>query len=365
MTALRAEEHFESLREPVWARFRGRNPSTSRETFEDLWQTFWARELERAAAGRASEAAAPVAFVTEALQRLAIDDLRARARGVSRDQKQEIAVGDLDEHAEQSSGDDTAADGRYVAVVHAVLDLVRGQLSDREMRVFSASFLYGLSTPAAAAALGLSEARVKKDRGRILAKVGASVWPLLAEELGCEAGRAADLGAGFEVMSDHVEDCEACSGLRHGALAVLGPLAMVTPSGWFDVCAARFYGAVHRVSTLPPTGRGVAVAGLAAAAVAGGSATVAPPAPESRAARPAAGATPEPRPVATAAPSRTPAARSPRRTKRSTKPKPAAAPVATAQPPLRAPPPVATAPSAPAAQPAATAAPGEFGFERD
>jgi len=139
VTSLQAEEHFETLREPVWARFRARNPRITRDAFEDLWQDFWTREVERALAGRPSQAAAPVAFLAEALQRIVIDDLRARARGVARSEKSGLQFTDLEDQTHLGARDDTAADGRYVAVVHRVLDLVRGRLTDRELKVYGPS----------------------------------------------------------------------------------------------------------------------------------------------------------------------------------------------------------------------------------
>jgi RNA polymerase sigma factor (sigma-70 family) len=361
VTELRADEHFDALREPVWARFRGRHQS--RELFEDCWSEFWLRESERAAAGRPSHADSPVAFITEALHRIAIDQARARGRGLSRDSKHLLEVHDLDDQHHLGAPDD--AD--FNMLVHRVLDLVEASLTERERRVFVACFLYLLSTPQAAVELGLSEPRVKKDRLRILEKVGVAVWPVLAGELGCSATRTADPAAGFELMAAHVEECERCAGLRRGALAVVGPIELLALPGLLDQLSARFAGAAQRVGELatsvPPAGRTAAVAGLAAAALAGGAVTSAKPEPHD--ARPAPVVVAAPTPVSTATarplPTATPTPVQRRVHQRPRKhPRPRA--VTASAPALRAPPP-------PVVQPAATPRPqtgtGEFGFEHD
>jgi DNA-directed RNA polymerase specialized sigma24 family protein len=163
---LRAEEHFEALRESVWARFRARHGSASRDRFEEAYADFWLKELERESAGRPSSVAAPVAFVSEAVNRVVIDTVRARARGLARDEKHLLEMHDIDEQASVASDADTADRGEFEALVHRVLDLVRAQLTPRELAVFVSSFLYLRSTPQTAAALGLSEPRVKKDASR-------------------------------------------------------------------------------------------------------------------------------------------------------------------------------------------------------
>ena len=103
------------------------------------------------------------------------------------------------------------------------------------------------------------------------------MWPVLAGELGCSATASGDVGAGFEQMATHVEECERCAGLRSGALAVIGPVELLALSqhGLLDGITARLYDTAQRVGDLvtavPPAGRTAAVAGLAAAALAGGS----------------------------------------------------------------------------------------------
>src|SRR4051794_7230100 len=139
---LRAEEHFEALREAVWARFRARHGLFSRDRFEDAYAEWWTRELERAADGRASRATAPAAFVAEAVHRVLIDEARARARGLGRDEKASLELVDLDDQRDVAHADDTAAAAHYEAVAHRILALVRDRLTPREVRVFVWSFLY-------------------------------------------------------------------------------------------------------------------------------------------------------------------------------------------------------------------------------
>src|SRR3954447_9692143 len=169
-TVLRADEHFDALREPVWARFRARHGLHSHDRFEDAYSEWWTRELERAAAGRPSRAGAPAAFVAEAVPRVLIDDPPARARGLARDQKAALDVVDLEDQHDVAGAGDTAATAHYEAVVHRILHLVRDRLTPRELRVFVFSFLYLRTTGQTAAALGLSEPRVKKDRAKVTAK---------------------------------------------------------------------------------------------------------------------------------------------------------------------------------------------------
>jgi RNA polymerase sigma factor (sigma-70 family) len=358
VTVLRADEHFEALRGPVWARVRGR---VSPEDFDDAWSEAWARVLAR---GGAVDVEAPVAYMAEAVQRVLIDEHRARARGLARGEKASLEVGDLDDHVDLGALDDTAAEARYAAVVHRVLDIVRDRLSDRELRVFVATFLYLQSTPETAAALGLSEPRVKKDRVKIAAKCGEAVWPLLSAELGCSAARKPDLGAGFEVMADHVEECSHCADLRRNAFAILGPVELLAlPHGPLDALTARLFEAANRlgdfVSGVPPAGRTAAVAGVAAALLAGG-ATVALPVGE-RHDPPRFVVRAPPTPAPTASPAVTATAPLARVVRRRPKVKKRAAHVAAAKPPLRAPP---SPPVRPVAPPASQPATGEFGFER-
>ena len=381
---LSAEQHFEALRGPVWARFRARHAVFTRDRFEDAYQEFWARELQRAADGRPSRAAAPVAFVTEAVHRVLIDEGRARARGLARDEKSGLGVGALDDHLDLAAGADVAADARYEATVHKVLALVREQLTDRELQVFVACFLYLQSTEAAAAALGLSPPRVKKDRKRIAEKCGAAVWPVLLGELDCCGAARTDksFGGAIEAMADHVEDCPQCAGLRRGALAVIGPVELLALApgdggGVLDLVAARVLEALHRTTevlvAVPPAGRGAAVAGVAAVALAGGAAGTGAVGTPDREPRPAAKllrsvpVRPAPTPAATPAATPQTIVRSrpvpqrkpppPRR-----RPRPAATAVAVATAAATAPP---RAPPAAAAPAPASSPTGEFGFERD
>jgi DNA-directed RNA polymerase specialized sigma24 family protein len=365
VTVLDADEHFDALRGPVRARFRG--PA---ELFEDAYAEFWCREAERSAAGRASDAAAPVAFIAEAIQRILIDQARSRGRGLARDAKHTLQTCDLDDQHHLRAAADTVEDAEFSALVHRILDLVEGCLSAREMRVFQACFLYLLSTPRAAAVLGLSEPRVKKDRLRILEKVGSTVWPVLAGDLGCSASRNADPSAGFELMATHVEECERCSGLRAGALAVVGPLELLALAqpGILDHVVARCFGTAQRVgdfvTAVPPAGRGAAAAGLAAAVLAGGAAASLEPRPVPEPVRAAA---PVPKTVA-ARP--VPVVRSVRAV-RTVVPRKRVRKVVRARPqprataaaiPLRAPP-AAVVTAAPTPPPKPDT--GEFGFEQD
>jgi RNA polymerase sigma factor (sigma-70 family) len=340
---LSAERHFETLREAVWVRFCARHRATDRDRFDDLYAEWWAREVERAARGRPSRATAPAAFIAEAVHRVLIDDARARARGLAREAKGSLEVVDIDGQLGAAAADDTEASATYEALVHRVLTLVRGRLSERETRVFVWSFLYLQPSEETAKALGLSLPRVKKDRKRIAAKVGEQVWAVLAGELDlCAAYDEKSLPAIFEILTVHVEDCPVCSaalgGVRRGALAVVGPELIAVEASThaladvFDSLLSRLSGLVHRgaetLTTLPPNGRTAAAVAVAASAVAGGAATVVPridhkPDPKPREARkqagpaaPAARAVVKPAPPSATSPppaANTPAPRAPAR----------------------------------------------------
>src|SRR4051812_9854053 len=288
---LRADEHFEGLREPVWSRFRARHGLFGRDRFEDAYAEWWTRELERAADGRPSRAAAPAAFVAEAVHRVLIDEARARARGLGRDEKATLELVDLDDQRDVAHDDDTAAAAHYEAVAHRILALVRDRLTPRERQVFVWSYLYLQTSERTAAALGLSEPRVKKDRKKVATKVGAEVWSVLSGELSlCAAYGDKQLAAVFEVLTDHAEDCRECAralgGMRRGAVAAVAPIELLAlggaePLDALDALLAKLTAPLHRVAetavSTPPGGRAAAVAALAAAAVGGGVA-VEPPA---------------------------------------------------------------------------------------
>jgi DNA-directed RNA polymerase specialized sigma24 family protein len=283
---LSAEEHFESLREAVWVRFVSRHHGVDRERFEDLYSEWWTRECERCAQGSPSRATAPAAFIAESVHRVLIDDLRARGRGLGRDAKGELEVVDIDDQLALAGPDDTAAGAGYEALVHRVLALVHGRLTERELRVFVFSFLYMQGVEVTAQALGLSPPRVKKDRRRIVAKVGSEAWAVMTGELDlCAVYEEKSLPAAFELMSVHVEDCPTCraalGGVRSSALAIVGPELLVVQEPATHVLshlAAKFHGVLHRgseaLTVLPPTGRTAAAVAVAATAVAGGAATV-------------------------------------------------------------------------------------------
>lgn len=290
-----AEEHFESLREAVWVRFCARHRGRDRDHFEDLYAEWWTREVERAAKGSPSRAAAPAAFVAEAVHRVFIDDTRARARGLARDDKGALEVVDLDAQLDAAAGSDTAGQAGYEALAHRVLTLVRGRLSERELRVFVWSYLYLQPTEKTADALGLSLPRVKKDRKRVAGKIGEEVWQVLNGELDlCAAYEEKSLAAIFEILTVHVEDCPTCAtalgGMRKGALAVVGPEALVLGtategathvlSDLAHSVAVRVHGMLHRgaeaMTAVPPSGRTAAAVAVAATVVAGGAAQVAP-----------------------------------------------------------------------------------------
>ena len=284
---LRAEEHFEGLRDAVWSRFTARHGLYPRDRFEDAYSEWWTREVERAADGRSSRAAAPVAYVCEAVHRVLIDEARARARGLARDEKAALEMVDLDDQVDVAHHDDTLSAAHYEALVHRVLHLVRERLTDRELRVFVWSFLYLQTSERTAAALGLSEPRVKKDRKKVATKVGAEVWSVLSGELSlCAAYDDKRLQAVFELLTDHVEDCPDCSvvlgGVRRGAVAAVAPVELLllgdAPFGWFDALVAKVTGAAHRVGeatvSMPPAGRATAAVAAVAVTVGGGAAVV-------------------------------------------------------------------------------------------
>src|SRR3954463_9043264 len=105
---LNAEAHFATLREAVWSRFKARHGLYPEARFDDAYAEWWTRELERAATGRPSRATAPAAFVAEAVHRVLIDEARARARGLARDEKSTLEVVDLDDQHDVADTDDTA-----------------------------------------------------------------------------------------------------------------------------------------------------------------------------------------------------------------------------------------------------------------
>ena len=391
--ALNAERDFERLREAVWVRFCARRRGVDRDRFEDAYSEWWAREVERAAEGAPSRAAAPAAFVAEAVHRVLLDDARARARGIGREDKASLAVVDIDEQYDLVAEDDVVARAGYEALAHRVLTLVQGHLTERERRVFVWSFLYLQPIEATADALGLSPPRVKKDRRKIAGKVGAEVWQVIGGELDlCAVYEEKSLPAIFEILTVHVEDCPTCAaslgGMRQGALAIIGPELLVVggvtegTSHVFSDLYARIYGLLHRgteaFAALPPQGRTAAAVAVAATAVAGGAATVVPDARDQpRQPRVAQAASPSPVPtVATAVPtvSSRPAPAATSRPKARAATSRRARPAGTAAPAAPAPiqeelgfeqqaPVASTARTAPSA-PEAPAPTEEFGFEQ-
>ena len=402
LVTLSVEEHFDTLREPVWARFRARHGLYARDRFDDAYAEFWLREVERVAAGRPSRCGTPVAFVCEAVHRVMIDEARSRARGLARgEEKAAFELLDLDDQRDAAGADDVASAAHYEAVVHRVLQLVRSRLTPRELQVFVWSFLYLSSSSVTASALGLSEPRVKKDRRKIAAKVGEEVWAVLGAELGCAgsaAGAYTDNGllAVCELLTDHVEDCSSCSGavggIRRGALAVVAPVELLAlradePAHLLDTLVAKLCTPFHRAAevavAMPSGGRAAAATALAAAAIGGGTVAThasrpaepsphagaaahagAPPSAPVPSATPAVTVTPVPTAHATPAPTRSASPRTakrraaPRRsTRESFTPVPTAAPATTVAPP----PPLPTPTAAPAAP---SAAGTEFGFEQ-
>lgn len=373
-------EHFATLREPVWVRVRGRNGGLERERFEDAYAEWWSREVERSAAGRPSVAAAPAAFVAEAVHRTLIDELRSRARGLSRGaEKTGLEFVDIDDQLDVAAAEATPAQAAYEALAHRVLGLVRDRLSGRELRVFVWTYLYLRSTPETAVGLGLSEPRVKKDRKRIAGKIGAEVWQLLGTELAlCAEYSEQRVTAAFEGFVAHAEDCAECSrsvgGLRAGAYALLGPLELLALDGGegriadlVNSLVVRLTGLVHRATgtamAMPAGGKAAAVAAVGAVAVAGGTAALPPapkaaPPPRVAVATPTTTATPAPTSVATATPTPAPSASTRRRAR--TRPAPAPTASSTTAPVVAR---VTTARSAPPAP--AEPDPGEFAFERD
>ena len=289
-TVLSAEQHFEALRESVWVRFCSRHGSADRERFDDLYAEWWAKELERAARGKPSRAAAPAAFVAEAVHRVLIDDARARGRGLARDEKGSLDIADIEDQHNTPGIDDTAQAASYEALAHRLLTLVTRSLSERETRIFVWSFMYLQTSERTARALGLSVPRVKKDRKKIAGKIGAEVWQVLQGELDlCAVYSEQSLPAIFELLTVHVEDCPTCrealGGVRRGALAVLGPEVLLVGAAESSThvvsdLMARGYGLLNRgvetLTALPPQGRTAAAVAVAATAIAGGAATVVP-----------------------------------------------------------------------------------------
>ncbi len=392
-TVLSAEKHFETLRESVWVRFAARHRGHDRARFEDMYSEWWAREVERAANGSPSRAAAPAAFIAEAVHHVLIDDARSRARGLGRSEKGSLEVVDIDDQHRVASGADTASTATYEALVHRVLTLIQGTLSERETRVFVWSYLYLQPSEATASALGLSVPRVKKDRRKIATKVGTQVWTVLAGELDlCAAYDEKSLPAIFEILTVHVEDCPVCGdalgGVRRGALAVFGPEMLVLGAGTEHLThgltdlLARVNVWIHRgtetLTAMPPQGRTAAAVAVAATAVAGGAVAVpnavsplhrdrarvaAPPAPTATA-RPVAVVTAAPPALATAPPSRMAAPRSkPSEARPRAQAKAPPTPTAASEPIGFEPQPAATAPAASVATAKPEPPPEEFSFE--
>ncbi len=391
--ALDASTDFERLREPAWSRFHKRHPVYPRERFEDAYAEWWTREIARWADGRPSRPAKPIAFVAEAVHRVLIDEGRAMARGLSRgDEKHGLAVVGFEDLDADPAGD-AGGEAHYQLLVHRILDLVRERLTPRELSVFVSSFLYLQPSSVAAATLGLSVPRVKKDRVKIAAKVGEEVWAILGAELDlCEAYDDRRLPAVLELLTVHVDGCPHCraqlQGVRGTAHAVVGPLELLAvggaagggAAGALDSLLTRVGGWGHRAaevaSSVPPSGRTAAVVGVVAATI-GGSVAVerthpdrTPAAaeraatPERQPARPArqAASTPTAAPPAVTAPAPTattrPAAtaRASRRQRRGTRPAPTPAPT-------RAPVPTSAPAPAPVAPSTGSGAGSEFGFE--
>jgi DNA-directed RNA polymerase specialized sigma24 family protein len=293
---LEATRDFDELRERVWVRVRSRHAALDRDRFEDAYAEWWSREVARALEGRPSSAGAPVAFVSEGVHRVLIDESRSLARGLARgEQKSAHRLVDLDDHQDLPAVETTPAQAAYEALAHRVLLLVRDRLSARELRVFVWTYLYLRSTPETARALGLSEPRVKKDRKAVAGKVGHEVWALIGAELAvCLAYSEQRVTAAFEVFTLHAEDCPECSAavgdLRDGALAIVGPIELVALGGaggggfvqdLLDGLAVRLGLLVHRTAevatSMPGGARAAAVAAVGAAAIAGSTALPARP----------------------------------------------------------------------------------------
>ena len=360
---------------------------TDRDRFDDAYAEWWSREVERSAVGRPSRAGSPVAFVTEAVHRTLLDDLRARARGLSRGtEKSSLQLVDIDDQLDIEAAEVTPAQAAYEALAHRVLNLVQDRLSAREMAVFTWTYLYVHSTPATAAGLGLSEPRVKKDRKKIAGKIGEEVWAAIGAELQlCEEYTEQRVAAAFEVFAAHAEDCPACSasvsGLRAGALAILGPIELLALDGagrgpvsdLVDSGLARLTGLLHRATetamALPVSGRATAAVMLGAVAFAGGTAALPERAEPAKPVRPIATAGPSPRPSATPSTQKLEATPTPRPGRPRPKPRASvhrrAAAAATPMPTPTATPQITTpspGPTPAASQPPASPS-GEFTFE--
>jgi hypothetical protein len=136
-TRLDATQHFDALRETVWARVRARHAGLARERFEDAYAEWWSREVARALDGRPSAVDSPAAFVAEGVHRVLLDEARSLARGLSRgSEKSAHRLVDIDDQLDLAAVETTPAQAAYEALAHRVLLLVRDRLTPRELRVF-------------------------------------------------------------------------------------------------------------------------------------------------------------------------------------------------------------------------------------
>jgi RNA polymerase sigma factor (sigma-70 family) len=227
-------EEFERLRERVIAAVDGRlrrcsvtlDRSDLEAAYAQAWHGLHAAVLE------GQSIVSPAAWLIVVAHRRALDEHRARKGAVPTtftDSAACPAARDLDDELEDR------------ARVRALLEALRGRLSERERQAAALCYLQGLSRAEAAAQMGISRSRMQKLmegggkglRG-VAAKVGALVRSIAGGEWCAEQGSLMrglafgmldPQGDRYRLAHSHSEACPAC---RAYVLSLRG-LAVVLP----------------------------------------------------------------------------------------------------------------------------------------
>jgi DNA-directed RNA polymerase specialized sigma24 family protein len=295
---LRADRHYESLRDAVWLRLVADDPRMPWAAFEDAYQEAWAWVCAQERCGRevVVDSGSPIAYLAQVVRRRYVDEIRARRRGVGRHGEGPV-LELLDDHAERvaAPGTDDADEAREARrAVSAIYLLARERLSARELQAFALSYVLEMPPRDAAQAMGVSAKRFRNLRWDGWRKVGHEVVSLLEGRLHwCASDEAAELRAralagdpqAAGPLRVHLACCAECShsvaSARRAAAAVL-PLPMVLsglPAGeriaaLLDSVWATVTKPAVRVSewaaAAPPSGRATAVLAVVAASAGGG-----------------------------------------------------------------------------------------------
>jgi len=228
-------EEFERLRERVLAAVDGRlrrcsvalDRSDLEAAYAQAWHGLHAAVLE------GQSIVSPAAWLIVVAHRRALDEHRARKGATPTtftDSTACFAARDLDDELEDR------------ARVRALLEALRGRLSERERQAAALCYLQGLSRAEAAAQMGISRTRMQKlmDGGKglrgVAAKVGALVRAIADGEWceeqgslmrGLAFGMLDPRGDRYRLAHSHSEACPAC---RAYVLSLRGLAAVLPPA---------------------------------------------------------------------------------------------------------------------------------------